>query len=413
MRALNTTNETAPDAAAPSMPGVPVLDIDPFSYEFLEDPYPDLRAMRDAGPVIFLPRYRCAAIARYAEVTEVLKDWELFSSARGVGIVDYAKADRFRPRSIILEADPPIHTKSRAALAKVLSPRMMRQLREAFAAEAERLVDEVVARGAIDAISELAEVFPLSVFPDALGMKREGRENLLPVGALVFNSFGPENEIFLKSKPLAEAGFAWLEMQSKRENLSPAGFGRAMFDLVDAGQIDEREGEILVRAMLMAGVDTTVSGIGAAIYAFSQAPDQWELLREDPGLARNAFEEAVRYVSPVQTFFRTTTRDTVLSGTPLAEGTKLLMMLGSANRDPRRWNDPDRFDIRREAVGHVGFGGGIHMCVGQNLARLEGELVLAALARRVSAIEPAGDPVLRYNNTLRGFSSLPIRLTAR
>jgi cytochrome P450 len=229
----------------------------------------------------------------------------------------------------------------------------------------------------------------------------------------VFNSFGPENEIFLKSKPLAEKGFAWLEMQSKRENLAPSGFGQAMFDLVDAGQLEEREGEVLVRAMLMAGVDTTVNGIGAAMSALSRAPDQWAALHDDPALARNAFEEAIRYVSPVQTFFRTVTRDTEVAGVALPEGTKLLMMLGSANRDPRRWTDPDRYDIRRDTLGHVGFGGGIHMCVGQNLARLEGELVLAALARRVAAIEPAGDPVLRYNNTLRGFASLPVRLIPR
>lgn len=406
-----TAEDTRSGASTDSV--MPSLDIDPFTYDFFDDPYPGHRAMREAGPVVWMERYGCVAVARYDEVVTVLKDWERFSSARGVGLVDYAKEDRFRPRSLILEADPPVHTKSRSAMMKVLSPRVMRQLREGFAAEAVKLVDDLLERGTFDAIPHLAEKFPLTVFPDTLGMKQEGRENLIPVGGLVFNSFGPENAIFLASKPLAEKGFAWLEMQCKRENLSPSGFGRAMFGLVDAGELEEREGEVLVRAMLMAGVDTTVNGIGAAAYALSTAPGQFALLREDPGLARAAFEEALRFVSPVQSFFRTATRDTEVAGVPLAEGTKILMMLGAANRDPRRWENPDSYDIRRDAVGHVAFGAGIHMCVGQNLARLEGELVIAELARRVATIEPAGEPRLRYNNTLRGFASLPIRITAK
>jgi cytochrome P450 len=392
--------------------GIPVLDIDPFDYAFFDDPYPHLHVMREAGPVFWLSKYNCAAIARHAEVVEVLRDWERFTSARGVGLVDYAKDERFRPQSLILEVAPPIHTKTRSAMIKVLSPRVIRQLREHFAREADKLVDRLLELETFDGIPDLAETFPLTVFPDSLGMKREGRDNLLPVGDLVFNSFGPENEIFLKSKPLAERGFAWLEMQCKRENLSDSGFGKAMFDLVDQGHLEEREGEVMVRAMLMAGVDTTVNGIGGSVYAMCTAPDQFEVLRDDPGLARNAFEEAVRWMSPAQSFFRTASRDTEIAGAPIAEGTKILLLLGSANRDPRRWNDPDTFDIRRDAVGHVAFGNGIHMCVGQNLARLEGEVVLEALARKAATIELTGPARLRYNNTLRGFASLPMRITA-
>jgi cytochrome P450 len=121
----------------------------------------------------------------------------------------------------------------------------------------------------------------------------------------------------------------------------------------------------------------------------------------------------VRFESPVQTFFRTTTREVELSGARIGEGEKVLMFLAAANRDPRCFPDPDRFDITRNAAGHVGFGAGIHMCVGQILARLEGEAMLAALARRVARLEPAGPPVRRYNNTLRGLASLPVRLVAR
>ncbi|GGC01213.1 cytochrome P450 [Novosphingobium endophyticum] len=400
-------------AIASPPPGVPVLDIDPFDYPFFDDPYPRMEEMREAGPVVWLSRYGCMALARHAEVYEVLRDWERFTSARGVGLVDYAKDARFRPKSLILEIDPPIHTRTRSAMMKVLSPRVMRQLRENFAVQAELLVDRLIEMGSFDGVTDLAEQFPLTVFPDALGMKREGRDNLLPVGALVFNSYGPENEIFLASKPLAEKGFAWLEMQCKRENLCEGGFGKAMFDLVDQGQLDEREGEVTVRAMLMAGVDTTVNGIGGAIYALCSNPEQYDLLHADPTLARSAFEEAVRWMSPAQSFFRTSAVDTEISGVPVAEGTKVFTLMASANRDPRRWDEPDRYDIRRNSVGHLGFGSGIHMCVGQNLARLEGELVLAALARRVRAMELTALPTLRYNNTLRGYATMPMRIISK
>jgi 4-methoxybenzoate monooxygenase (O-demethylating) len=162
--------------------------------------------------------------------------------------------------------------------------------------------------------------------------------------------------------------------------------------------------------MLTAGVDTTVNGIGAALYALARYPQQWEKMRADPKrLAKAAFEEAVRFESPVQTFFRTTSRATELGGVQLEEGRKILLFLGAANRDPRQWQNPDEYDIERKVLGHVGFGAGIHVCVGQLLARLEGEVVLQALAKQVSRIEFAGEPERRFNNTLRGLKRLPLR----
>ena len=167
---------------------------------------------------------------------------------------------------------------------------------------------------------------------------------------------------------------------------------------------------MLVRSLLSAGIDTTVNGIGAAIYCLARFPEEFARLRSDPSLARNAFEEAIRFESPVQTFFRTTTKDVEISGCKVGAGEKILMFLGAANRDPRRWADPDRYDITRKTSGHVGFGSGIHMCVGQLVARLEGEVMLAALARKVAAIEITGPVKRRFNNTLRGLESLPITL---
>ena len=165
-----------------------------------------------------------------------------------------------------------------------------------------------------------------------------------------------------------------------------------------------------MRSFLTAGVDTTVNGLGNAIFSFLTNPDQWDRLRADPSLAKPAFDEVLRDEAPVQTFLRTTTRPVAVAGVPLEEGQKVLCFLGAANRDPARWDRADTFDITRRATGHLGCGTGIHGCVGQAVARMEAESLLGALAARVARWEPAGEPVRRLNNTLRGLSSLPVRV---
>ncbi|ACF00600.1 cytochrome P450 [Rhodopseudomonas palustris] len=392
--------------------GVPHLGIDPFALDYFADPYPEQETLREAGPVVYLDKWNVYGVARYAEVYAVLNDPLTFCSSRGVGLSDFKKEKPWRPPSLILEADPPAHTRTRAVLSKVLSPATMKRLRDGFAAAADAKIDELLARGGnIDAIADLAEAYPLSVFPDAMGLKQEGRENLLPYAGLVFNAFGPPNELRQSAIERSAPHQAYVAEQCQRPNLAPGGFGACIHAFSDTGEITPEEAPLLVRSLLSAGLDTTVNGIAAAVYCLARFPDEFARLRADPSLARNAFEEAVRFESPVQTFFRTTTRDVELAGATIGEGEKVLMFLGSANRDPRRWDDPDRYDITRKTSGHVGFGSGVHMCVGQLVARLEGEVVLAALARKVAAIEIAGPLKRRFNNTLRGLESLPIQLT--
>jgi cytochrome P450 len=380
---------------------IAVVDVDPFASEFFADPYPYHNVLRDAGPVVWLSRYSLAATARYEHVRSALMDWETFSSARGVGMADFAQHGRFRLPSIILEADPPQHSRSRAALNKALSLPIMRTLHDRFAEVADHLIDALVEKGEIDACVELAEAFPLQVFPDAIGMRTEKRDRLLPYGDMVFNSFGPANEYFLQAAGRAEEAFPWVEAEALREHLAPDGFGMVLYRCADAGEITQDEAQKLVRSMLTAGVDTTVNGLGASIFCMARYPLQFERLRANPNLARAAFEEAIRFESPVQTFFRTTTKPTELGGVHLDAARKILLFLGAANRDPRKWENPDAYDIGRTTYGHVAFGVGIHMCVGQLLARLEGEVVLKALARRVRKIEIIGEPKRRFNNTLR------------
>lgn len=397
--------------AADGSLSIPHLDIDPFAIEFFADPFPTHEVLREAGPVVYLDKWGVYGVARYAEVHAVLNDPATFCSSRGVGLSDFKKEKPWRPPSLILEADPPAHTRTRAVLSRVLSPTVMKQVRDRFVAAAEAQVDILLEKRRFDAIADLAEAYPLSIFPDALGLKPEGREHLLPYASLVFNAFGPPNELRREAIERSAPHQAYVAEQCRRNNLAPGGFGACIHAQADQGEITENEAELLVRSLLSAGLDTTVNGIGAALYCLARFPDQWQLLRRDPSLARNAFEEAVRFESPVQTFFRTTTRDVEIGETHIGEGEKVLMFLGAANRDPRRWNKPDSYDITRRTSGHVGFGSGIHMCVGQLVARLEGEVILSALARRVAEIEIVGDTKRRFNNTLRGLDSLPVAIS--
>ena len=405
---MTATTMTSGRGAAP---GMPHLDFDPFSIEFFADPFPIHEKLREAGPVVYLDKWGVYGVARYEQVHAVLNDPATFCSSRGVGLSDFAKEKPWRPASLILEADPPAHTRTRAVLNQVLSATALKPLRAHFTALAEAKVDELLARGSFDAIADLAESYPLSVFPDAMGLSRQGRENLLPYASLVFNAFGPPNRLRQEALERSAPHQAYVAAQCQRENLAPGGFGACIHARADAGEITHAEAPLLVRSLLSAGIDTTVNGIGAAVYCLARFPGQFAKLRSDPTLARNAFEEAVRYESPVQTFFRTTTREVEIGGHIIGEGEKVLMFLAAANRDPRRWQNPDSYDITRRTTGHVGYGSGIHMCVGQLVARLEGEVMLAALARKVGSIEIAGEVKRRYNNTLRGLESLPVRIT--
>src|SRR3954469_21049914 len=407
-----TSQAGSASGAEGALTNVPHLDLDPFSMEFFEDPHPAHKVLREAGPVVRLDKWNIYGVARYAEVHAVLNDPLTFCSSRGVGLSDFAKEKPWRPQSIILEADPPEHTRTRAVLAQVLSPTAMKGVRDHFTDMAAAKVDELLARGSFDAVADLAEAYPLSVFPDAMGLKREGRENLLPYASLVFNSFGPPNALRQEAIERSAPHQAYVAAQCQRENLAPGGFGACVHAHADAGDITDAEAPLLVRSLLSAGIDTTVNGLGAAVYCLARFPEQFAKLRSDPTLARNAFEEAVRYESPVQTFFRTTARPAEIGGHRVGEGEKVLMFLAAANRDPRRWHNADSYDITRRTSGHVGYGSGIHMCVGQLVARLEGEVMLAALARKVGTIEIAGEVKRRYNNTLRGLESLPVRMTA-
>ena len=390
----------------------PASAIDPFSHAFLENPYPHHESLREAGPVVWLDQYGIWAMARHQEVRDALSDWQTYCSGAGVGLSDFRKEPPWRPPSIILEADPPLHTRTRAVLTRIMSPAAINVLRASFEREADALVARLVDKREFDGIADFAEAYPLKVFPDAVGIAEEGRENLMRYGSMVFNSFGPRNDLLAKAMENAGPVRDWVMSKCSRAALSPDGLGMQIFQAVDAGELTEAEAGMLVRSFLSAGIDTTVFGLGNALYCFAKYPEQWAILRDNPSLIRIAFEEVLRFEAPVQTFFRTTTREVEVAGVKIGEGEKVLLFLAAANRDPRRWERADQFDVRRRATGHMTFGTGIHGCVGQAIARLESEALFGALAKRGVSLEMTGEPTRRLNNTLRGLETLPLRVIA-
>ena len=392
---------------------VPQLDDDPFGTEVLSDPFPLETRLRDAGPVAYLSRYGVWALGRHEQVYAALRDWQTFRSGAGVGLSNFRTEKPWRPLSVLLENDPPHHDAPRGVLSALLGPRAQRRLRAEWGQVARDLVDRVVgdrAEAEFDLVGDLAEAYPLKVFPDAVGIPDEGRENLLPFSNFLLNAFGPRNALAEELAPRARELSAWVNDHCRRESLADGGFGAEIYAAADRGDITAGQAPLVVRSLFAAGVNTTVNALAAVLHALATHPEQWRRLRADPGLARVAFDEAVRWASPVQTFFRTTAGPARVGDVVIPDGEKVLLFLGAANRDPRRWESPDTYDLTRNPSGHVGFGFGLHQCVGQNIARLEAECLLTALVERVESIELAGTPRRRLNNTLRAWGSVPVRV---
>jgi 4-methoxybenzoate monooxygenase (O-demethylating) len=388
---------------------IPVWDIDPYSTEILKNPEPYYAELREKGSFVHIPRYAMLACGRYEATKEVFSDWERFVSSRGVGLTDFSIVKPWRPPSIVLEVDPPYHRKTRTVISRALSPRAVADLKDTFAAAAEMLIDGLIGRGEFDAVADLAEAFPVSVFPAAVGLKEINKRYLIDYGAIGFNALGPDNELRRTGWSKTSEIVPWITKQCRRESLRPDGFGATIYAAVDSGELTEDEASLLVRSLLAAGIDTTVTGIGNTIWCLARNPREFAKLKGDPGLARPAFEEALRYTSPVHSFCRTANVDTVVDGIPIAKDTKILCVLGSANLDERKWSRADSYEIDRRPIGHLALGTGIHGCVGQNVARAEAEAVLTAIANKVGAIELAGEPVWRPNNAIHALDHLPVR----
>jgi cytochrome P450 len=378
--------------------------VDLFADEILRDPYPTYAALRAAGRVVHLPQLSAYVLPRYDEVREALGNHTAFSSASGVGF--NPEINLIRSNSVIA-SDPPRHDILRNVLASRLAPRALRRLRSDIERQAQELVDEVVERGSFDAVANLARRFTLSVVVALIGLPEEVSDRVIDWADGAFNSFGPLNDRTSSGLPMLQEQLEYLASAVTRDRLTPGSMGAAVYEAADRGEIEPASCLPLMSAYLTAGMDTTINAISSAVWLFGRYPEQWDAVRADRSLAGGALNEVVRLESPVQVFARVLTRDYSFEDVVLGAGERVALLYGSANRDERKWEDPERFDVARNPVDHLAFGYGLHGCAGQGLARMEASAILSALAERVARFE-LGDVERRLNNVIRGLSSVPV-----
>jgi len=387
----------------------PTLDIDIFADDVLIDPYPAYRALRDIAPAVYMPAHAVWAIGRYTDIRTALLDFESFSSARGTEMLE--DLAQFGTIGTIIGTDPPEHDVLRSVLSEKLAPRALKGLRGHIGERADLIVGEAVARGSFDAVIDLAQRLPVDVVGDLIGLPKEGRGVLLEGADAIFYAFGPLNSRLQERLPNVQAYLQYTRDMLDRDVLAPDSWGSAVLDAVDQGRLPIETARTLMSSYMIAGIDTTVNSIGNFVQFLANHPDVWAALKENPELIASGYEEILRMESPVQGFFRTTTRDVDVDGIAIPKDSRVLLCFGSGNRDERHYHDPDSFDLHRNPTDHLAFGYGTHGCAGQGLARIEVPALIASLLRRAEAIRPAGEVIRNFSPVVRSFSALPITVT--
>lgn len=392
------------------MTTAPSYPHDLFTDDALLASHEHYRAMRALGPVVWAEAHDMFVLPRYAEVRSALSDAETFCSGQGAGLNPVING--LMAGKNLLATDGELHGKLRKILAQDLTPRRLKHVEEHVDTQAAALVDQVVNKRDIDAVSDLARALPLAIVPDLIGWPEDGRAHLLTWAGATFDLLGPLNDRATCAAPVAQEMFAFAAKTAAEGLLLPGSVGAGLLAAAARGEIEPDRAGALVVGYLAPSLDTTISALGAAFWLFSQHPDQWQLLREDHSLIPNAFNEIVRLSSPIRTFSRVTTSEVLIGEVIVPEGARLMVHFASANRDERQFTHPDDFDVRRDnAAHHLGFGHGVHGCAGQGLARMEAHALLTALAQRVERWElHEATPAL--NNLISAWGSLSMTLHA-
>ena len=387
----------------------PATAIDFWSDEVLADPYPHYRAMRDEGPLVWLQSVGAWGAFRYAPIRAILGNPVVFSSANGVMLNDAMNLATSDP-GVMLCTDDPRHRAMRRVFSRPLTPGAVASLRDRLTAVIDDHLPQLVERRSFDAVADFAQILPLSVVSELVGLSEEGRENMLVWAAGTFNAFGPDYAPRTRSGlEIVGVAFDYIS-KVPRAALDPAGWGAALFAAVDQGEIDTQDARSMLGDYLVPALDTTISALSGAVLMFGENPDQWTLLRGDPTLMSDAIDEIVRLQSPIRGFGRQASTDHELDGVGIRAGDRIQVFYASGNRDERHYPDPDRFLITRRAKDHVGFGYGHHLCAGMHLAKLEIAIALQALAERVKTISIDG--VSRsLHNTLNVIDRLEVTIT--
>jgi cytochrome P450 len=389
--------------------GIPVYRRDIYSTAAIVDPYPHYARLRELGPVVWLPRQRVYALPRYTECKAVLRDDKTFISGKGVALNPISN---YLSDGTTLNSDGADHDRRRKLVAHRMLPRALRAISDDVEQQAAAVVDAALARGEVDGVADVATALPMAVVPDLVGWPRDQRDNLISWGGATFDILGPVNRHAARAALHSVRMLRFARRVVRDRTMLDGSLGHDVLLAADDGQLTHAEAAGLMIDYLAPSIDTTMSAISNALHLFATHPEQWQQLRTDPTLIPGAINEVIRYEPPLRAFSRKVLRDTELAATPIPAGARVLVIYASANRDEREWDDPDTFDIRRDAGRHLSFGNGTHACAGQGLARLETAAVLNALIERVERIELAGTPTWAINNVIRRHERLPLKLVA-
>ena len=380
----------------------PVSDCDPYTDEALTSPWDIYTELRALGSAVWLTRYQMFALTRYDSVERALKDATTFSSASGVMMND----DMNRVlRGNTLCSDDLDHQRLRRIVAKPLSSNALKALSDEIKQKAEQLVKELVARKRFCAVADLAVSLPVDIVATAVGLPTEGRERMLVWGDHLFNCFGPLNDRSRNGFPVLEEMMDYATTQAVRGKLKPGSWAEAIIDATDRGDIDRAVCPAMMIDYMGPSLDTTISAIGSGVWLFATHQEQWQKVRESPSFVPAAVNEILRMEAPIQGFSRLVTRDYQMEEVTLPAGSRAIAFYGAANRDERKFLDPDRFDVTRNPLDNLAFGSGPHACVGYHLAKLEMSAIFTALAARVRRFQ-IEEQVRNVHNVLRGFRTL-------
>ncbi|MEJ7648820.1 MAG: cytochrome P450 [Nakamurella sp.] len=376
---------------------------DLFSAELVAEPFAALDDLRRQSAAVYLANYDFWVMTRYDDVRAAAADWQSFTSAQGVALLPEFNGNLV---GSVLASDPPEHDQLRAVLSEKLAPKGLSKVRSDIRGYADQLVEQVVSRGRFDAVVDVARVFPINVVADLVGLPQEGRDKLHPGADATFAGFGPFTPYLQERLPAVRGYHEWMAQMTDRAKLTPGGWGEVVMDAVDDGRLSMLGAIKTISAYMTAGMDTTVNAISAMLRLFADSPEVWSTLKSEPTLAGPVFEEILRLETPVQGFFRVTTKEVTVGGVTIPKDQRVLLHWAAANRDPGHYPDPARFDIRRNPLDHMAFGYGVHACAGQGLARMEAVTLLEAFIERVDRFELTGPVVRGGNPVVRSLDSV-------
>jgi cytochrome P450 len=400
----------------------------PFA-QLQSDPYPFFASLRGAPRALPFGPLQAWLLTRYEDVLAAFKDPETFSSLAfrdtrpelalpGVPAEKLAemRAVMLPDVPTVLNTDPPEHGRYRGLLNRGFTPREIGRIEPRIREITAELVDAILARGrTTDLVRELTVPLPVTVIAELLGVDRARHADFKRWSDAFVSAGTPRGLSLDTTLPAMREFNEYFSAEIERRRASP---GDDLISLLvqaetSEGRLSPLELLAFTRLLLVAGNETTTNLIGNAVIALLDHPEQLERLRAEPARIPDAVEEALRYDAPVQGLPRLVREDVELGGVKLPAGARAFLMIGAANRDPERWPEPDRFDVARDTTGHLGFGFGIHFCLGSHLARLESRCALEAIVQRLGDLELAGPIERTINPILRGPAKLPLAFSPR